>query len=551
MFKSKEKPKEDALIQLSTNFLIVANQYYNSLKPSDGNKIKVELDACKLVIAYLIPFLESRIEKCDVKYMHQYYEIWEKAYAFAGRRSFEHFIDYMEMDMDAKSKVLGNRRAVLKPFIYYLNKSVYDDKLRYVNASYPPSYGKSYTLNMFSAWVYGLKITNSILRLSYSEELVLGFSRAIQNTITNPRYSDVFPTFKRFGAKPFAKEKESDWVIKDSGTQKSHIARTREGSTTGERANRAIIFDDMTKGASEATDSALHAKLYDKWKTEWYNRKTGSETIFVFAGTMWSPEDILNRVAEDIEKTTKMEDCKIKGWENWVKVAKDGSAVFIRVPLLDEKDECTCLHVMSTKEARNLRDTTDEFLFSCVYQQDPIPPTGLSFAYDLLQHYEELPKDINGQSMCSKFGYAVLDTTRKGKDNVSMPVFKFDGISYYLVDVMFKPKAMTELYDEIVSKIQEHDITWLVVENNTDTSLKTLLEKMLEERGIYTCVITEKYQTVNKERRIKEAQGLIRKMLVFKDKRRYLPKSDYGRFMENLTRYSFDYPSKHDKNVVA
>ena len=110
---------------------------------------------------------------------------------------------------------------------------------------------------------------------------------------------------------------------------------------------------------------------------------------------------------------------------------------------------------------------------------------------------------------------------------------------------------MTELYDEIVSKIQEHDITWLVVENNTDTSLKTLLEKMLEERGIYTCVITEKYQTVNKERRIKEAQGLIRKMLVFKDKRRYLPKSDYGRFMENLTRYSFDYPSKHDKNVVA
>ena len=78
MFKSKEKPKEDALIQLSTNFLIVANQYYNSLKPSDGNKIKVELDACKLVIAYLIPFLESRIEKCDVKYMHQYYEIWEK-----------------------------------------------------------------------------------------------------------------------------------------------------------------------------------------------------------------------------------------------------------------------------------------------------------------------------------------------------------------------------------------------------------------------------------------------------------------------------------------
>jgi len=371
----------------------------------------------------------------------------------------------------------------------------------------------------------------------------------IQSTITNPRFSDIFPSFKRFEGKPFAKEKESDWVLKDSGTQKSHIARTRDGSTTGERANRAIIFDDMTKGASEATDSNLHIRLYNKWKTEWYNRKTGDKVIFVFAGTMWSPEDILNKVAEDIEKTTKMKQCKNKEWGKWVKEAEDGSAVFIRVPLLDENDECTCTHVMSTKEARNLRDTTDEFLFSCVYQQDPIPPTGLNFAYDLLKHYEEMPIDEEGNELCSPFCYAVLDTTRKGKDNASMPIFKSDGENYYLIDVVFEQKAMTDLYETIIGKIEEHNITWLVIENNTDTSLKTLLEEYLKKKGINTCVITEKYQSMNKERRIKEAQGLIRKMLIFKDKKRYLPKSDYGRFMENLTRYSFDYPNRHDDSV--
>ena len=506
----------------------------------------MELDACKYVVVYLIPFLEWKINNCEIENMAKFYDIWEKAYAFAGRRSFEHFIDYMEFDLDAKSKVLGNRRGVLKPLVYYLNKSVYDGKLKYVDASYPPSYGKSYTLNMFSAWCFGLDMENSILRLSYSEELVLGFSRMIQATITNPRFSDVFTTFKRFGTKPFAKEKESDWVLKDSGTQKSHIARTRDGSTTGERANRAIIFDDMTKGATEATDSNLHARLYDKWKTEWYNRKTGDKVVFVFAGTMWSPEDILNRVAEDIEHTTKMQQSKNKDWGKWVKEAEDGSAVFIRVPLLDENDECTCLHVMSTKEARNLRDTTDEFLFSCVYQQDPIPPSGLSFAYDLLKHYEDLPIDETGQELCSPFCYAVLDTTRKGKDNVSMPIFKYDGTYYYLIDVLFEAKAMTDLYTDIINKIEEHNITWLVIENNTDTSLKTLLEDRLKAKGINTCVMTEKYQTIVKERRIKEAQGLIRKLINFKDKKRYSPKSSYGKFMENLTRYSFDFPNKHD-----
>lgn len=33
---------------------------------------------------------------------------------------------------------------------------------------------------------------------------------------------------------------------------------------------------------------------------------------------------------------------------------------------------------------------------------------------------------------------------------------------------------------------------------------------------------------------------------MFKDKKKYKPNTDYGRFMKNLTVYSFDYPNKHD-----
>jgi len=47
--------------------------------------------------------------------------------------------------------VLGTRRGALRPFIYYLNKCEFDSDLNLVVASYPPSFGKSYTMSMYTA----------------------------------------------------------------------------------------------------------------------------------------------------------------------------------------------------------------------------------------------------------------------------------------------------------------------------------------------------------------------------------------------------------------
>ena len=520
--------------------------YFDSPVPENTNKLDVELDACKYAIRYLIPMTENRVYNCDPEYMPKYYELWEKVYAFAARRSLEHFIDYMEMDMPPQARVLANRRNVLRPFVFYLNKSAFDPKLQYIEASFPPGYGKSYTLNMFSAWIYGLDINNSILRLSYSEELVLGFSRTIQSFIKSPRYREIFPQFMKYGDKPFEKEKESDWILKGSNSQKSHISRTREGSTTGERANKALIFDDMTKGESEATNSEIHQHIYTKWNTEWYNRRTGPNVTYIFVGTMWSPEDILNRTMADVEATHIMKPSKIKAFRNYVLEAEDGVAVFIKVPLLDENDKSTCEMVMTTEEARRMRDTSDPFSFSCVYQQEPIAPTGLEFADENLQHFDELPINEKGESLCYPYALASLDPARRGKDNVSMPIYKTDGEFHYFVDCIFKKKAMTELYDEIVDKIIQHNIIRFVVENNIDTSLKTLLEDRLHAKGFYDCEIIEKYNTPKKEQRIKDARGVILRRIKFKRKTAYKPNTDYGRFMKNFTTYSFDYPNKYD-----
>lgn len=531
-------PDEYTCLQCCDSLYKVLLDYFDNAKSEEER-----LNSCRYAITFLVPKVENRILNCDVEYQKDYYLIYQKSMALAGRRSLEHFFDYMEMDN--QRRVLNERRSVLKPLLFYLNKITFSEELEYIIASYPPSTGKSITLTYYTAWLYGLDRNNSVIRMSYSDDLVAGFSRAVREIIVDPRYSDVFPEYKKYNGNPFATKEVYNWKLKDSNVQASHIAVSRDGQVTGKRANKAMIFDDMIKGADESVDTNVHTKIYNQWITDWSSRKDGNHTKFIFIGTMWSPEDILNRIIEDREKLSPLEpDRHFK----FTQISKDKSTVVIKVPMLDENDETTCKAVMTTKKARELRDVADPFQWACVYQQDPIPAEGLDFADDLLQHFESLPIDEDGNPLCDDYALAVLDTTRKGKDNASMPIFKSDGQNhYYLVDCIFKKKAMTDLYEEIIAKIEEHQITWLVVENNTDTSLKTLLDKMLEEKGILYCNITEKYQgNRRKELRIKDTQGIIRKMIYFKPKNKYKPNSDYGRLMKNLTTYSFDYPNRND-----
>lgn len=498
-----------------------------------------ELGSVKAAKTKLIPILHKLIEGSKIENMALFFDYYKRAYCFCARRDFECFVDYIEWNMPRK--VLANRRNVLKPYVDALNRIAFDDRLQYLVVSYPPSMGKSYLATLFTAWGYGISINNSVIRMSYSDELVLGFSRTVKGIISSPEFAEIFSLFKLYNGKPFEVERESDWKIKNANVPKSnHIARTRNGSTTGERASFAIIFDDMTKGAEEANSESVHRGIYDKWNTEWWNRRDGVRCKFIFVGTQWTPEDILNRIIEDRNKVSRL-----KNTDNpYVMESEDKSTIVIRVPMLDENHKTTCSEVYPQQIAEQIEQNTDPFLFSCVYQQDPLPVSGREFAWENLRTYLNLPSDLESYCMAS------LDTARKGKDNVSMPIFKPDGNgNYYFVDCIFKQKPMEDLYDEIIEKIIQHRIIKLVIENNIDTSLKTLLTDRLKQRGVNWCEIIEKYNTVKKEERIKNNRGIVQKFVVFLDKTLTKPNSDYGRLMENMTKYSFDKPNLHDDSV--
>lgn len=498
-----------------------------------------ELKSVRVAKTKLIPILYHLIEKGSIENMSSFFDYYKRAYCFCARRDFECFVDYIEWNQP--KKVLANRREVLAPYVNALNRIAFDDKLQFIVVSYPPSMGKSYLATLFTAFAFGLSINNSVLRLSYSDELVLGFSRTIKGLIASPEFAEIFPLFRIYNGKPFEVERESDWKIKNANVPKSnHIARTRSGSTTGERASFAIIFDDMTKGAEEANSESIHKGIYDKWLTEWWNRRDGLKCKFIFVGTQWTPEDILNRVIEDRNKVSTL----VETDNPYVMESLDKSTIVIRVPMIDADGKTTCAEVYPQEIAEQIRDTTDPFLFSCVYQQSPIAPTGREFAWECIKTYLEEPDNLTNNAM------ATLDTARKGKDNVSMPIFRNDNNgNHYLVDAIYKQKPMDDLYDEIIEKVILHRVTTLVIENNIDTSLKSLLTEKLSKRGAFWCTIVEKFQTVKKEERIKNNRGIVQKQIIFPDKSIVRPNTDIGRMMDNITKYSFDKPNVHDDGI--
>lgn len=495
-----------------------------------------ELGSVKVAKTKLIPILHKLTEGSNIENMALFFDYYKRAYCFCARRDFESFCDYIEFNQT--KKVLANRRNVLKPYVDALNRIAFDDRLQYLVVSYPPSMGKSYLATLFTAWGYGISINNSVIRMSYSDELVLGFSRTVKGIISSPEFAEIFPLFKLYNGKPFEVERESDWKIKNANVPKSnHIARTRNGSTTGERASFAIIFDDMTKGAEEANSESVHRGIYDKWNTEWWNRRDGVRCKFIFVGTQWTPEDILNRIIEDRNKISTLQSTD----NPYVMESEDKSTIVIRVPMLDENHKTTCSEVYPQQIAEQIEQNTDPFLFSCVYQQNPIAPTGREFAWECLQTYVTPPDDLE------PFCMAAMDTKRKGKDNLNMFICKPDGHgNHYLWDAIFSQKPMDSLYDEIISKIIFHHITILVIENNIDVSLKTLLDDRLHAKGVYWCNIIEHYNTPKKEKRILDNSWTILSLIKFKDKSIVKPNTDLGRLMENITRYSFDYPNKFD-----
>lgn len=528
------------------NIYNVANNLYDAMYQHYDfcdleSNVKQQYRICQIIDEDILEKLDNAVYLTkDTRLASKIVELRKLFFALSARRNLKNFALYIEQYK--RKKVWDKTMETMESVFHYADMFAISKKLNLIRASMAPSMGKSYTANLFVAQSVGNDPNIQILRITYSDKLCVSTTRQTCDIINSKAFREIFPRYADVPKeKMFKSETSYSFCICDCEDQYNLNASTREGQSTGLRA-QILIIDDLLKDDSESYNKDLHKTLLNRYESTWSSRADDENLKIMLLGTMWADTDLLNVLYDrEAEEDDLISDPNRK----YVEVSKNGKSVWIGIPALDEHGKSTCPKRYSTSFYRKKRKNMDQFLWMCVYQQNPIAPEGLDFDWANLFQYDELP---NSDIECR---YASLDPARKGKNYVSMPIFyKFnDRDRYTLVDFLYKKKSMKELYDEIVDKIIEHKLNKLVIENNTDTSLKMVLETKLRERGYYGCTIIEKYSVMNKEKRINDHQGDIRNMIEYPRKGKHPPNSDMGKALESMTSFSFIYPNKFDDAI--
>lgn len=507
------------------------NNMLNKLAVYDG---KLAGQIAKLKFIPILDLLLKIVKNSNDLY--RYEGFLKNSYKLAARISLEHYMIYREWEDE--TKFFAPRYEILSGYIHFLQEVATNPKFRLLIFNAPSGYGKTFPEKISEAWNFGIDPTGTVLSLCSNEDVVKGGSRTVIDEIKSPAFGEVFPNLKwnEEDKNFFLKETESNWKLRDCKLTSSYYAKTTQSNVVGSRASQRIHIDDLYPDYQEAMNMSLNEYYMNKYLTVWTKRFVQNLIPkVVVTGTLWASGDFIALLIQMIEKQHNMRPHKKY---KYCRTNADETIVIIQVPALDyETGESTCPEVKSTEEVLEDKNNMDEYLFETNFQQIPTDPEALTFSYNNLRQYEKIPKtDYVGS-------YAVIDATRKsGADYFAMPIFTkvpFENtFDYFLKDCLFTRTATKDMYDAIVDKIIEHHIVMLVIESNVTSELKRQLDIRLEKRGVFYCVIVEKYNVENKQARITDQKGIIKRRLVFPKKGLHGKNTEMGRFMDNLTLYN-------------
>ena len=420
----------------------------------------------------------------------------------------------------------------------------------------------SYSNAVAISWLLGIDQNNDILDVLGNPTLVLTNARGIVNIMTNPRFAKVFPNFQKFhdmggdvtrNMFSVCRLKEGELTLADSTKTLNVKIISKDTSIDGIRV-RYLFLDDICR-SKDANNLKQHQIDINNFWNSWYKRNYGTDDFYIIiSGTAYSVNDIMSHLIAYFTKG-KMQRTK----ENkYTYQSLDGTSIIIKIPKIDDDlNRSTFPQKFPYKDAIEARDR-DYNTFMAMEQQQPQNPETSPLCWEKINTYSELPSGL------TDYAYAVLDPARTGKNYVSMPIKRMkDEVDkyntkvkkHYLVDCVFQLKQMADLYSEICDKVEQHHIIRLHIENNTDTSLKFLIEKLLLERGITFCVVSESFSTENKEEKIRELvysnEGYFKNQMVYPEMQLYAPSSQMGKYMLYLTSYDYYQKMEYDDSIDA
>lgn len=566
---------------------LLYNQIHGCLAEKGTDEAEKEIQKLiKEVYKYDLPVVETKIRNfakaIEVYKSRKQEEKENKCYEYAQQwlmldegfrfliafRSLEQYALLWEKDFPDNSKVYrhsldpyndGGYTGVNKPFLYYFNQMVLKKDIHFISKQYPTGYGKSLGDTIAITWLLGINPEHDVLKVLGNPTLVMSTMKAITDVMTSPFYGKVFPKYAKYfvdGENPcnmfsICRNKEGELTLEVSTRPRNVKVFSKDTAVDGTRA-MFLFLDDVCR-SKDANNLKQHQEDINNYWNDWWKRNYGTNNFFIVAGgTAYNVNDILSHL---ISYYSKGKIIRTKEFKYAYKNEK-GDCVFIKIPKIDfDYNRSTYPSKFPYEEAMRIRDR-DLASFEAMEQQNPQNPETTPLAWDKLSTYEELPSGI------SEYAYAVLDPARTGKNYVTMGIHRVReetdkyGVKvevHYLVDCIFQLRQMEELYGEICEKVERHNIIKLHIENNTDTSLGFLIQKMLHERGTMFCEVTESFSTENKEEKIRElvysSQGYFKNQMRYPCMQMYAPSSQMGKFMLYITAYDYNAKMEYDDSI--
>lgn len=496
----------------------------------------------------------KRKNKVYEEYGHRYVELYEDFLSLASFRSFKHFCLYMQQVFNFT--LWEDTENCFSGYWYYSNKQILDRSVKFIEKQLPTGFGKSLSDAFKQAWEFGINPDTDILKVCGNDKFTDDCFMNVIKLMTSPQYAKVFPWYSQFNCSQsmyeFCSRKELKFSI--VGTTKSTSFRiiTKLSDTNGIRAEH-LYCDDITQ-RRDMSNIAMHEKDKHSFLHEWFERNYGRDNFLIDAsGTTYSQFDFLSYLKHIMggDKTIKSKINKYTQIGKSDFIVTGGTSVFVSVPLLDyDTGESTYPKKISTQSAL-LKKANSPVEFWAMDMQRPLPPDDSPFYYTKLREYTILPQigECGRMDSC----IAALDTKRRGKDFLSMPIFfEADDFehkgenAFYLTDWLYDDRPMKECISLIVSKIIQHNITRLFVERNTDECIETIIQDKLRQQGYNSCVIEEVYSTEPKDRRIMAAEGDIKSKMIFPQFGMYSVSNDIGKALQNVYGYSYKGKVDHD-----
>lgn len=444
---------------------------------------------------------------------------------------------YLEKNRVPSERFYEPRRSVfMQHGIIQSLQDLMDDKLDIFALSVPPGCGKSTLEDFFLSLVGGWFPNCFNLSSAHSSILTRSLYDGVLEIINDPveyTWHEIFPNVQMQGTNA----KETTVNLERKGRFKTWTFRSIDGSLTGAtRCNKFLTADDLVSGIEEALNKNRLETLWTKVANDLRSRRLDGCKEFYIA-TRWSVHDPIGKLQ--------------------TLYAGDPRARFIAVPALNEKGESNFMFTVngfSKEYFEDARKAMDDISFNCLYQQKPVEREGLLLPADELRRFylekHHVPEGVSGYTVFPKKDpdaiWGVCDTKDKGTDFESLPIAYQFGEDFYIPDVVFDDETNYEILDNktaaILIRHQPHKVRF--ESNQAGGRIADNISKMI--KGKARTIIEPKYTTANKETKILVNSDWIKKHCLFLEPSEYQVKSDYGRFMENVTSYTTKAKVLHD-----